>query len=169
MKIIEAMKKIKHLSEKAADLVTKVGHNCVNTSLEKPVYENPKETVTGWIQAHHDIVDEILKLRSAIQRTNIATVVPIEIAGKTVTRTIAEWIHRRHDLAQMELGIWSVLGDRNLKECEIKSSTGGENVKVTIVRHFDPVLRDRKRDEFMSERHLIDAALEVTNAVTELV
>ena len=168
MKIIEAMKRIKELSVKAADLQNKVGATCAHMDIETPLYADPKSQVTEWIQAHHDIVKEILKLRTGIQRTNLATTVTIEIAGRQVTHSIAEWIHRRRDLANLEMQMWGKLGDRGLKEGAIGSSTGGEARIVKIVRNFDPKQRDAMVDEYRSEPSKIDGTLEVVNAVTEL-
>ena len=76
------MKKIKDLGAKAGDLRDKVQKNCVRLSIETELYPDTKGWVTEWIQAHHDLVKEILSLRTAIQRTNLATKVAIEIDGK---------------------------------------------------------------------------------------
>lgn len=168
MKLIEAMKRIKELTAKSVDLQQKVAVTCANLDIETPVYADPKSQVSEWIQAHHDILKEILKLRVGIQRTNLAVPVTIELAGANVTKTIAEWIHRRRDLAKAEMDIWAKLGDRGLKEGAIGSSQGGEPRLVKIVRHFDPKARDVKVDEFRSEPSKIDAALEVINAVTDV-
>jgi hypothetical protein len=168
LKLIEAMKKLKDLQVKAADLQAKVGQHCANLDIETPLYADPKGQVADWIQAHHDILKEVLRLRVAIQRTNINTPVTIELGGQQVTKSIAEWIHRRRDLAQMEMQVWMKLGDRGLKEGQIGSTTGAEPRPVKIVRHFDPKERDGKIDLYRSEPSKIDATLEVINAVTEL-
>lgn len=169
MKLIEAMKKIKDLTVKAQDLQAKVGTHCANLDIETPLYADPKSQVTEWIQAHHDILKEILSLRVGIQRTNIQTMVAIEIGGKQVTKSIAEWIHRRRDLAKLEMDMWAKLGDRGLREGTIQQSTGGEPRAVKIIRHFDPKQRDAALDMYRSEPSVIDGTLEVVNAVTELV
>lgn len=168
MKLIEAMKKIKELTAKANDLQSKVAANCSNLDIETPVYADPRSQVAEWIQAHGDILKEILKLRVGIQRTNLATSVTIELNGQQVTKPIAEWIHRRRDLANTELMIWQKLGDRGLKEGSINSTVGGEPRLVKIVRHFDPKQRDAKLDEYRSEPSRVDAVLEITNAVTDV-
>lgn len=169
MKLIEAMKRIKELAVKAADLQAKVQANCANLDIETPIYSNPSGQVSEWIQAHGDILKEILKLRVGIQRTNLATMVSIELGGAQVTKCIAEWIHRRRDLAKAEMDMWSKLNDRGLKEGAIGSTVGAEPRLVKIVRQFDPKMRDEKIDLYRSEPSKIDATLEVVNAVTELV
>ena len=168
MKLIEGMKRIKELTAKAVDLQAKVAAHCANLDIETPLYAAPSDQVREWIQAHGDILKEVLKLRVAVQRTNINTPVTIELGGQQVTKTIAEWIHRRRDLAKLEMDVWAKLGDRGLREGSVPSSVGGEPRLVKIVRHFDPKLRDEKIDLYRSEPSKIDATLEVVNAVTEL-
>ena len=168
MKVIEALKGVKDLQRKADDLKTKVKTHCAHLSNEKPVYENQKEQVAQWIQSYGDTVKEILRLRIAIQKTNIATPVDVQLNGKAVTKSIAEWIHRRRDLAGMEYSIWSSLTDKGLREGQITQSNG-EKIDVTIKRYFDPAERDKKLDIYVSEPTLIDARLEIANAVTDLI
>ena len=171
MKIIEAMKEIKRLNEKAADLRKKVSVHCADLSYETAVYPDGKAQVSEWIQSHTDTVQRIAELRTAIQRTNLATDVRIEIGGKPVTKNIAEWVHRRRDLAKMDLDMWTMLTDRNLKEGTAQQSAG-QTVEVKIRRYYDPQERDKKiamyREE-IGKGGLIDAALEVANAVTDVV
>ena len=170
MKLIEAMKKLKDLNVKAEDLRKKVALHCADLTLETPLYgADQKATVDGWIQAHSDILQEILRLRVAIQKTNISTPVTIELGGKQVTKTIAEWIHRRRDLSNLELSMWKQLTHRNLKEQNIQTAPGAPITEVRIRRYFDPTLRDAKAELYRSEPSVIDATLEVTNAVTDLI
>ena len=169
MKLIEAMKKLKDLNVKAEDLRKKVAMNCADLSIETPLYgADQKSTVDGWIQGHTDLMQEILKLRVAIQRTNIATPVTIEVGGKQVSKTIAEWIHRRRDLAKLDMDMWAKLGDRGLKEQNIQTSPGGPVTEVRVRRYYDPKERDSKLELYRSEPSIIDATLEVVNATTEL-
>jgi hypothetical protein len=168
MKLIEAMKKVKALQEKADDLRTKVSKHSADLDYETPLYTDQKKQVSEWLQAHSDIMKEILKLRIAIQKTNLATNVTISLGDKDVTKTIAEWIHRRRDLAGLEFEAWKKLTDRGLKEGTIQQSTG-QLKEIKIRRYYDPVERDKKQELYRSEPQVIDATLEVINAVTDLV
>jgi len=168
MKLIEALKQIKDLQKKADDLREKVTKHSAHLNIETPVYPDQKKQVKEWIQAHSDILKEILRLRLAIQRTNLATMVTIEVDGKSVEKSIAEWIHRRRDLAIEELKMWQGLSDRGLKEGTIKQSTD-QLVEVKIVRCYDPEERDRKQFALGSEPSIIDGKLEIVNAVTDLI
>jgi hypothetical protein len=84
-----------------------------------------------------------------------------------VQKTIAEWIHRRRDLATMQSSAWKALTDRNLKEGWMRESTGTER-KISLVRCYDPEERDRMIDLYDSEPMAIDSRLEVVNAITDL-
>ena len=168
MKIIEAMKQAKDLLRKADDLVEKIKKNCVLTSVETPAYPDQKVQVSEWLQAHSDVVKEILRLRTAIQRTNISTPVTIELGGKQVTKSIAEWIQRRKDLASLEFKAWNSLNDRGIKEGTTQGPSGTP-IDIKVIRYYDPKVRDEKLDLFSSEPALIDGKLEIVNAVTDLI
>jgi hypothetical protein len=168
MKLIEGMKKITELQRKAEDLRSKVKLHCAHQSVEKPVYESQQNQIDEWIQAHSDILKEILKLRVAIQKTNLATPVTIELGGVNVTKSIAEWIHRRRELAITECAMWESLTDRGLREGVITTSQN-EKVPVSIVRYYNPAKRDKNIDIFKNEPSVIDRTLEVKNAVTDLI
>jgi hypothetical protein len=168
MKLIQAMKKLKDLNAKAEDLRKKVQMHSADLTIENPVYPDQRRQIGEWIQAHSDVLKEILHLRVGIQRTNIATEVAIEIGGKHVTKSIAEWIHRRRDLAKLELAVWQMLTDRNLKEQNIQTAPGGAVTEVRIRRYYDPSERDAKLELYRTEPSVIDAALETVNATTDI-
>lgn len=162
------MKKIKDLRIKAEDYRKKVSTYCADLSYETPLYGAEQKTkIKEWLQGHGDIIKEILKLRIQIQKTNLYTSVTIELGGVQVTKTIAEWIHRRKDLAELERSIYSSLGDRGLREGTIVSSTQ-EKIEAKIRRYFDPSERDTFIELYRGEPSKIDSTLEVINAVTDL-
>lgn len=168
MKIIEALKQIKDLLRKAEDLRTKVAQHSAHMNYETPVYQDQKAQVSEWIQAHTDIIKEILRLRVAVQRTNVLTPVDILLNGKQVTKTIAEWIHRRRDLALLDREMWKKLTDRGLKE-GMGTNSMQQPTEIKIVRCYDPKERDNKVALFESEPIIIDAKLEIVNAITDLI
>jgi len=173
MKIIEAMKKIKDLQRKANDLRDKISRYAADVDVMTPTYENQAAKVAGWLQAHGDIVQEILHLRFSIQKTNVLTSVGIELGDQCVTKTIAEWIHRRRDLSGLDAVAWGALGRTEkagqLKEGAITGPTGEGSREVKIRRYYNPEKRDQKLDIYQSEPSTIDGRLEVINAITDLV
>ncbi len=168
MKLIEALKKVKMLQQKAEDLRNLVAINCAKSSLETDKYPEQTKKVAGWLQSHSDVLKEILRLRIAIQETNLKTSVTIQLGDKNVTKTIAEWIHRRRDLALEELKIWQLLTDRGVTEGLGKGPTG-DPLEIKVIRFYDPTERDNKKEFFQAEPMTIDSTLEVANAVTDLV
>lgn len=170
MKLIEALKLIKELQVKAEDLRMKVKQHCADLDIETPVYKDQTRQINEWIQSHSDVLKKILELRVAIQQTNLETMVEMQLNGKTVSKTIASWIHRRRDLANSELTMWMALTDRNLKEGQIQASIpGGVPKDVKIRRYYDPALRDKNVELYRTEPGVIDRTLEVVNAVTDLI
>jgi hypothetical protein len=171
MKIIEAMKRVKANKEKIGDLQVKIAQFCANLNFETLTYGTPAETsakITEWLQSCTDLTQENIRLLTAIQRSNLTTAVTIQLNSHAVTKSIAEWVWRRREYAGVDLKTWSQLSDRNLKE-GTGTNSSGTPVEVKILRHFDPERRDDMVAVFKSEPHEIDAALEVVNAVTDIV
>lgn len=172
MKIIEGLKMIKDLLRKAEDLRQKVGKYHADMSFETPMYssyDEQKDVVRGWLQAHSDIMRDIAVLRLRIQKTNCLTKVTIELGGKQVEKTITEWISRRKDLSALDLQMWNTLNDRGLRESAMVKTSAGDTQEVKIRRYYDPVVRDTKKELYASEPSLVDAKLEIVNATTDLV
>jgi hypothetical protein len=169
VKIIEALKQVKDLQRKASDLQRKVAANCALMENEMSPYQDPEKQVAGWIQSYQDTVKEILRLRIAIQYTNLVTKVTIEIGDNNVTKSIAEWVHRRRDLARMERDIYKCLTDRGLSPKTVTGEKGGEFKTINVKRFFDAAERDTQIGIFDNEPYLIDAKLEITNAITTLI
>lgn len=168
MKIIEAMKKIKDLKRKADDLKDKIGTYCADYDINTPTYPDQKAQISEWVQAHGDIIKEIGHLRFGISKTNVMTQVTIELGGKQITKSIAEWIYRRRELAQEDRLCYARLTDRGLQEMGMAQK---DNDKVFVKRrlYFDPKERDMKVELYRSEPSIIDGTLEVINAVTDLI
>lgn len=169
MKIIEAMKRIKSNKGKIGDLHIKISECCANLTFETPLYGvDTKHKIESWIQTCCDLTQDNVRLLTAIARTNLATKVEVELGGKFVTKSIAEWIWRRREYAQYDMQTYQKLTDRGLREGHAKESTGTVT-EVKIVRHFDPEKRDTMIAMFKDEPHAIDSTLEVINAVTDLI
>lgn len=168
MKIIEGLKEAKQLLKKVDDLKAKVGQFSAYRSMETPAYTDQKAQVKDWLQSISDTLKRICDLRVAIQRTNIDTDVTIEIGGKQVTKSIAAWIHRRRDLAALEKSAWQMLTDKGIQEGQLKKSDGSFE-EMKIVRCYEAAEKDEKVALFDSEPSIIDAKLEIINAITDLI
>lgn len=171
MKIIEALKAIKRLREKVDDLREKIHSHCAHTSLDKAEYgDKQRDKIQEWINSYRDTLKEIARLKLGLQKTNLETMVTIEIGDNKITEPIAYWILRRRELAGLEHAMWQKVTSKHLKAGSIPPTRqGGEPVEVTIVTHFDPEIRDKYLSSTREEPLIIDATLEVVNATTELI
>ena len=167
MKIIEGMKRIKELNIKCQDLKSKVEKYAADLDFENPTYPDQKGQIREWVQSYQDSVKEMERLKLAVQKTNLATSVVVEIADKKITKSIAAWILRRRKLAKMDASIWQSLTDRGMKDGSFKQ-TDGTNREVKVRRYFDVKEKDQKVVEYNSEPMIIDRTLEVINCITEL-
>ncbi len=181
MKIIEAMKRIKHLQVKCADLREKLAKHGADFDFENPTYgsvDKQNQQIGEWIQSHNDTLREIMQLRVSIQRTNLATPVTIELGGKPVTKSIAEWIHRRGDakkrsgLVYQEIDLWEGFAKsevaRRLQDGNMQTSAGTVS-PVKVRRYYDVKERDEALALLKAEPTIIDGQLEVVNATTDLI
>lgn len=168
MKLIEAMKEIKALKIKAEDLRKKMAQYSAKASFESNTYPDQAGQIKEWMQSHGDTVKRVAKLQTAIQRTNLSTVVNIEVGGKQVSHCIAEWILRRRELAELERQAWGGLTDKGIKEGQATQSDGTK-IDIKIMRFYDPLERDERITSFREEPGIIDRTLETVNAVTDLI
>lgn len=168
MKIIEAMKTVKANKEKVAELMQRIQRNSAHLSIESPQYgDAQREQVQSWRQSSIDTLRDNVQLLARIAKTNQATQVVIKINDAPVEKTIAEWVWLRREYAGLEAAVWGSLSDRNLKEGQVQSSPG-VFTEVKLIRYYDPIERDKNLDALRRLPHDIDAALEVVNAVTDL-
>lgn len=168
MKIIEALKKVKHDREKIVDLQRLINKNAARMESEKPEYEDQKKRVAEWIQSIEDTNHNISKLLTHIQKTNLLTTVTIDIGGKQVQKTIAEWIIRRREGVDVDLRTGIALSVGKLIPKPITDSEGKVTIDQVVV-NFDPKRRDESLAILREEKYLIDSALEIVNATTDLV
>jgi small-conductance mechanosensitive channel len=167
MKIIEALKKIKDNERKLDDLIQKVKLYSADMDYETPVYQDQRGQINSWLQCYEDIVKDIEMLRFLLQKTNIQTQVTINLDGKDITKSIAQWIQRRKELAKREKMVYDALTDRNLRDLKVQQSAG-QIVDAKVRRYYDPLVKDKKTSALASEPSIIDSKLETINAITDL-
>jgi hypothetical protein len=102
-----------------------------------------------------------------IQKTNINTMVTINLDGNDITKSISQWIMRRKGLAATEKEAWRSLSNRNLKDGRMQT-TSGEIKEIHVRLYYDPKEKDRKEALLASEPSIIDGKLEIVNAITDL-
>lgn len=168
MKIIEALKKIKANRVKIADLQGLIAKYAAHmesgtTSL---AYKDPAKAVTEWTQSIFSLTQDNAILLSRIQKTNLMVMVPVEIDGKIVTKNISEWVYRRREGVDQEVGAYMAMNTR-LTATATKDKEG--NIVVDkVIHNYNQEARDKKLAVLKEEKSLIDSALEIANAITDL-
>lgn len=167
MKIIEALKKIKYLTTKAADYRQKIGLYSADMDFDQPPFPDMKSKVSELLQGHADIVKEICNLKHKVQKTNCLHNLTIELNNTQVTKTLYEWIQRRRELSALELSAWNQLTDKGLSDKQYQQTTGAVGT-VKMRRYYDPAEKAKKVDQLKYEPVAIDAALEMANCTVDL-
>lgn len=168
MKLIEGLKELKLIDKKVKDLVSKIQLNSARLSSETSPYQDPKAEVASWMQSSEDLIARREGLLVDIYNTNMKTLVTIKLGENNVTKSVAAWVVRRRSGVPASALVYAAMTDRNLKETEIKQ-TDGTIQKITIERSYDTELRDKRRSLLMEEPFLIDSALEIVNATTDII
>ena len=169
MKIIEALKAVKANREKITDLQMLIAKNAAHMESQNgsTAYNDPKKKIKVWVQSIHDTLLENARLLTQIQKTNLNTLVSIEMpSGVTVEKSISEWIVRRREGVDTEILTYQAMR-HSLKQQAIQSQDGTIKVDQVVV-NYSTEDRDTKMMELSREKSLIDGKLEIVNATTEL-
>lgn len=176
MKLIEAMKEIKHTLRKMEDLRKKISSYCADLDCMQPTYgtaEDQRKRISEWLQAHNDLALRLTDLKKAQQNTNLQTKVTIKVGDIEVTRSITEWVIRRREIIALQLSAYNSLSDRDLAERGLRTLGNEEEsrkLKIARVRfYFDASSRDQQIEILKNETEGIDKALEIANATTDLI
>lgn len=175
MRLIEAMKSVKHTLRKMEDLKKKVSMYCADLDCMQPTYgdaNEQKKKVSEWLQMYHDLALKLTEIKRDIQNTNLNTPVTIKVGDDPVTRSIAEWVIRRREIIDLEVALYSVLSDRGLADKSLMTRSMLEDNKVKNARvrfYFDASERDKRLETLKTEKESIDTTLETINATTEVI
>lgn len=150
MKIIEALKKIKHLDRKIEKTSERISTWCsyINDkeNPEHPVYN--EEDIRRMLQQIDDWVNEKAILRHRLHRTNVETTVKFWNKTYTVDEL----------LGLKEIVIPQQINARKLLRRKEKGRFfGGEHKNGVVVNQFDPKQRDQALDSLEHQREELDA------------
>ena len=169
MKIIEALKNLKTIQKRIEKNCAEITQYCAYVSTEIPAFETEdkqKLEVNARIQANMDLESEYLRLKRAIEQTNLA--VKITIAGRTYT--ITELISIKRVLGRYHTATYAALNPQaamnRLNDVYRKGVDAVNPARViSLYKEEDKNKNLREWEDFMSQ---IDGKLEVLNAETEL-
>lgn len=168
MKIIEAMKRLKVILKRIQDNTQQIAVYSSILSTEKPAFETEEEQrkkVSGLVQANNDLMLEYLKLKTAIEHTNLA--VTVEVAG--TKHTISELLVIKRVLAQLMVTTYNAMSTAAADK-RIQQGFGriGEGVMPQAKRMFNEDDRLKGIAKWQEIYSGIDSRLEVVNATTDL-
>lgn len=151
MTVLQALKKIKHLTRKLEKNKSRMMKWCSHLETEEPMYDWEK-----LMQSCQDLVTEIANLRHALHRTNITKTVDFD--GRTYT--IDEMIGLRTTVIPQRIALWKSLRRRE------KGYRDPRETKV--VTRFDYKQRDMEVDKLEDRLDEVDAVLDQINIETKL-
>ncbi len=165
MMLIEAMKRLRVIEKRMGANMEQIRKYAALVSTERPFFpteEEQKQEVRGLIQANGDLLEEYLKLKLAIEHTNLT--VCIEIEGEK--RTISEFLVIKRKLAKLMEETFYAL---NTVEAEKRRrDQRSQDREPVITRLYDERFRNEGIRKWSDLYNAIDSRLEVVNATTEL-
>jgi hypothetical protein len=167
MKLIEAMKKMRVIEKRMARKMGSINAYAALVSSEKPYFESEsaqKKEVQSLIQANHDLMEEYLNLKRAVEITNLVTTVTIE----GLTESISAFLVIKRKFAQMMVNTYGALNDDAAAQ-RLRQTPPVEGQRLHVIRLYDEKDKLENMRKWMDIYEAIDAKLEVVNATTDLV
>jgi len=166
MKIIEALKRLGVIEKRIAHNNAEITKYASKLNTEMPVFESvaeQKKQVAQRVQANADLAEEYLRLKKAIDFTNLMTTV--ELNGKLYS--IADLLFIKRKVASMHMDTYKALND---SAARLRERTVGsvDNKRPVVELMYSEEQKNTKLREWMDLYDIIDARLEVINATTEL-
>lgn len=171
MKIIEALKNLKTIEKRIEKNCQQIGEYAAYVSVEQPAFETEerqRQEVASLVQGNLDLAKEYLRLKTAIEFTNLNTKVSIGHRENTISelitirRTSGKFVTMTHN------SLHAAKAMQKLQQ--VFSRPGGVDAQnpakvIPLYSEADKNKALREWDEFFSA---IDGKLEVVNAETEL-
>lgn len=172
MMIIEGMKRLRVIKKRMANNIESVNKYAAIVSNERPMFgseDQQKKEVKQIIQSNLDLLNEYLKLKKRIERTNLQTVV--EIGG--VDYTISDLLILKRELVQLVVQTYDAL-NTNLAQMKLNALSrqhhvaGQQGESLRIDHMFDEKEKNKELRKWQDLYDNIDSRLEVINATTIL-
>jgi hypothetical protein len=171
MKIIEALKNLKTIQKRMEKNCQQIREYCAYVSVETPVFETQEKQraeVDALIQSNIDLEVEYLRLKKAIETTNLAVTVTIG----TLTHTITELISIKRVVGKFRTATYSALTPQlalqRLQQIYNQSKGVDPTNPAKVIVVFEEKMRNQKIREWEDFLAQIDGRLEVVNAETDL-
>lgn len=169
MKIIEALKNLKTIQKRIEKNCAEITNYCAYLSNETPAFETEEKQlaeVASRIQANMDLESEYLRLKKAIETTNLN----VKVVIGAFTYTITELISIKRVIGKYHTMTYAALDSRQASaRLNVVYQRGIDPANppkiISLYKEEDKNKNLREWEDFLSQ---IDGKLEVLNAETEL-
>jgi len=169
MKIVQGLKKLRVIEKRMAKGIEEIQVLSSALSNEKPVMGNEEKQETevkSLVQSNFDLVEEYLRLKLALEKTNLE--VSTSISGEA--RTLSEWLVIRRKLGSTMLSTVGAMNDRAAENRRtLNRGLTPEGQAVHVVRFYDEKTKMDRLRQLTDRLEAIDGKLEVVNATTNVV
>lgn len=182
MKLIEALKNLKTIEKRVEKNCQMIGEYSAYVNVEAPAFETAERQrteVSSLVQCNTDLAKEYLKLKTAIEFTNLSTKVSIGHRQHTISELITIRTSRKgkngvgtFSYNQFLPATYNALNANKAmqKLQQVFSRQGGVNPTdpAKIIMLYDEADKNKALREWEEFYSAIDGKLEVVNAETEL-
>ena len=172
MMIIEGLKELKLIESKMKKNNEQIEKYSSILDNERPQFESEShqmQEVKNLVQSNKDLQERYLRLKAAIDRTNLSTKVKID--GQTKEYTIYELIIIKRKLGDLIKQTYTSMNTKqaNGRLSITRSSLGGPSNSAKVVQLYDERVKNEALDAHENFMSVIDRRLEVVNAVTAII
>jgi len=167
MKIIEGMKKIKINEKRITRNCDQITRYSSLLDTEKPFFDSEdvqKKEVKSLVQSSKDLINECIKLKQRIEKTNLETV--IEFNGEQFAISALLMLKRKY--GALLINIFNSLNDGEARKRFRGLAAQPNEKRPTIIRLFREEDKNKELQNIYDLLDNITSRLEVINATTEL-
>ena len=170
MTIVEGMKRLrlitKQIESQMEDIKKYASKSSFVESYPLGSKEDHENQIKSLIKSNEDLIVEYVRIKSAIEYTNLIT--KVDLRGKTYT--ISDLLTYRRKVGILLLRTHQSLDDSEAERTNraYLNNSASKDTKVATERFFDEKMKLSKLREIQDFLGSIDGRLEVVNATTEL-
>lgn len=166
MKLIEAMKSLRLLEKRMWDNASRITTYASWASTERPHFgteEEQNKQVNALVQANYDLMNEYLKVKRNIERTNLETIVEVE----WISYTLSDLLVIKRKLGRQMVSTYQAMNDSRVRWGQWARDVNWE--PPMMVQYYDEQVKNEGIMKWENLYNAIDSRLEVVNATTDLI
>jgi len=167
MKIVEALKEMKHTLKKINGKQEQIVKYSSMLSTERPYFnseEDQKKEVKQLIQGVQDLITRYLELKRKVELTNLKTKIQFE----GVNYSISDLLVLKRKLGQEILKTYSCLSDTSAMQRLRGAGVGIDGKTPQVVRFYSEQEKNENIRFWQDLLYNVESRLEVVNATTDL-